>query len=149
MKSKRIFTVFVGLVLVLLVGCGEKVTSEVVVTRVVTEVPSCTLLGCQDSLTIGLTDAWPESFSIDVVYEVGGENMQVTQRCENGRWTANDQPCTEIQLEAAPAAVVITAQWGENSITQEYTPDYEPFRPNGPGCEPVCQMSTITFAFPK
>lgn len=162
MKSKRIFTVFIGLVLVLLVGCRERpfttiqvtrlVTREVVVTRIVPgggEVQSCTLLGCQDRLTIGLTGARPETFSIDIGYNLSGERVQVTRRCENGRWATNDQPCTEIQLEAAPEAVTITARWGESRITQDYKPDYEPFRPNGPDCEPVCQLSTITFTFPE
>jgi hypothetical protein len=156
MKSKWILTVYVGLVLVLLVGCGERpfttilVTREVVVTRIVPEgapVPSCTLLGCEDTVTIGLTGARPETFSIEVAYDSGRVIVHEMYRCENGRWAANNRPCTEIQLEAAPQAVTTTARWGESRITQEYIPDYEPFRPNGPDCEPVCQVSTVTFAF--
>lgn len=145
-----------------LVGCAERpstglqvtrlVTREVVVTRIVPggeAVQSCTLLGCQDSLTIGLTGARPKSFAIDIGYDMDGEYVQVTRRCENGRWAANDQPCTEIQLETAPNVVTITAHWSGNSTSQVYEPEYEPFRPNGPNCEPVCQVSTITFAFPE
>ncbi len=158
MKTNRLFISLIGLIILFLVGCGERpsstiqATREIVVTPVVTEVvtrPSCTLLGCNDGLTIGLTGTWPDSFSIDVVYDAGGESMQVTKRCDNGRWAVNNQPCDEIQLETAPAVVTVTAHWGGNSTSQVYEPAYEPFRPNGPNCAPVCQVSMITFAFPE
>ncbi|MEJ2748436.1 MAG: hypothetical protein P8183_11100 [Anaerolineae bacterium] len=162
MKRNVLLKGLMGLVILLLVGCGERPPTVIQVTRLVTRVvvvtrivpngrdaKSCTLLGCQDRLTIGLTGDRPETFSIDIVYEAGGESMQVSRLCENGRWAANDQPCTEIQLEAAPDVVTVNAHWSGNSTSQVYEPDYEPFRPNGPDCEPVCQVSTITFAFPE
>lgn len=160
MKPNWLFLSLIGLTLLLLFGCNERPSTTIQVTRVVTrevavtriipgggEVQMCTLLGCQDELTVELDVDLPETFSIDIVYEAGGESVQVTRWCENGRWITDDQPCVEFQLEAAPDEVAVTAHWGENKISQVYNPDYDPFRPNGPACEPVCWMGTITFSF--
>ena len=162
MKRNGSFKSLIGLMLLLVVGCRERppttiqvtriITREVVITRIVPgvgETQSCTLLGCQDRLTVGLTGDWPDSFSIDIVYAMSGESMQVARRCVNGRWAANDQPCNEIQLETGPNIVTITARWEDNSISQVYEPVYEQFQPNGPACEPVCLAGTITFDFPE
>ena len=124
--------------------------NQVVVTRIVTRPPSlmCRQLGCGYGLAIRLEGAKPLDFSIFVEYEKSGELTMESRQCINGFWDSMDILCDLFLMKGAPQRFQLTAFWKGEELTSEYRPAFEEYRPNGPGCEPVCKRAMVSFTFP-
>jgi len=56
----------------------------------------------------------------------------------------------EIRIDAEPTEVEVALGYeGKTRVTYTSKPVYSEFRPNGPGCEPVCKSGAITMKVPE
>lgn len=97
----------------------------------------CTLIGCNDGLSVQVTSAVTQSITVTV-----RANNQVirTFRCEPGN------PCTSFIEDQMPTSVSVTVEAPGGTVNRVYTPEYRTARPNGPNCPPTCRQATITVA---
>jgi hypothetical protein len=132
---------------------------------------ACTKIGCQSGLTIAIAWGkdtlsagkykvelsvdgkkgscevhWPyKSCSEPRVPQCSGDVKFALQTgCAAGGASAKDMLLGPIQLEGTPASASLKI-WRDKVMVhqQELTPKYEELRPNGPGCEPVCQGGSL------
>jgi hypothetical protein len=97
----------------------------------------CTLIGCNDGLSVQVTSAVTQSITVTV-----RANNQVlrTFRCDPGN------PCASFIENQMPASVSVTVEAPGGTVNRAYTPEYRTARPNGPNCPPACRQATITVA---
>lgn len=101
---------------------------------------SCSDVACIDLLQVRVLGALPDTFAIDV--EVPGEGT-ATLACPGACFDGTGGKY--FFLESTPGTVVVTVRGadGGSIASQEFTPRYEDFRPNGPGCLPVCRNGIV------
>ena len=106
----------------------------------------CTLMGCQDSLVLSLSNEPDVEYSLTVTSSSGetrkvdcipgedkiynSDSFPAPILCQNGKVTFFD---------FAPNQVSIVITWQGESITSSGDPSYVSFRPNGLFCPPVCR----------
>lgn len=96
----------------------------------------CTLIGCDDGLSVTITNPPPAPFRVEA--SVAGGGARYGQTC-------NATPCSVFFIDFTPASVRIDVVAGTDTVTRHFDPAYVLSRPNGAGCEPECRMATVTF----
>ncbi len=110
----------------------------------------CTLMACVDTLEIRVINppALPywvtvradgQEFLIACEEETEASEAPLGMDCENGVFTL---------FEFSPEQVSVEIGWAAGGVTFEVAPDYENFRPNGPGCDPECRSGVATVELP-
>ncbi len=135
----RLFLVFTA---AMILACGS--------FRMGPELINCTLIGCSGGLTIEITGV-----SLAVGYEVtltlpSGE--KITQVCDESPRNDFEKSCTDAGVFFAlpvdidpPETVEVEVVVNGESHTQEFSPTYEKFQPNGEDCPPVCYNAGLDF----
>jgi hypothetical protein len=102
---------------------------------------ACTEIGCSDGLSVSLDGTAPTGTIIEVEDEDGS-----TMSIECGV----DWPCQNSVFFAGftPDRVTVTVTNAAGVRTAVFDPDYEAFRPNGPGCEPECVQAVVDMELP-
>lgn len=114
------------------------------------EPQACTLMGCIDTLEIRVINppdlpywvtvrADGQEFLIACEEETEASEATMGTDCENGVFTL---------FEFSPEMVSVEIGWAAGGIIIDATPEYETFRPNGPGCEPECRSGVVTVELP-
>ncbi len=115
----------------------------------------CTLMGCQDSLVLSLSNEPDVDYSLRVTSSSGetrkvdctpgedkihySDSSPAPIRCQNGKVTFFD---------FAPDQVSIVIDWHGQSFTSHGDPSYASFRPNGYFCPPVCRVGKFQVDIP-
>lgn len=97
---------------------------------------ACTLIGCENGLTVTLQNAPAGAFAVEL--RVPGAAVR-RQEC------ASAAQCTTLVFDGvveAAATVAIITPGGE--VTRDVRPQYTRLRPNGPDCEPTCLQARVT-----
>ena len=97
----------------------------------------CTEIGCYDGLSVTVPSASATPFRVEAFVFRGGAVY--------GR-TCNAAPCVVFFPDFTPAQVRVEVIAGTDSVERAFTPAYEVYRPNGPGCSPECLNAAVTFA---
>jgi hypothetical protein len=95
----------------------------------------CTLVTCGSGLEISFTGNVP----------TGGRVTASTAGLPPRFFECpSDRPCTRASFgDFTPARVSITMQSSGAATTQEFTPTYRVWQPNGKDCEPTCRTAEI------
>lgn len=120
----------------------------------VTRVTMCTAMGCQDSVVVNFTGNIPDAFTVQLTLLTGGQSQ--TAVCSDGVWQRGasnlEAPCDRLMVLPAGSLrseMEVEAAWGEGeTAVATLTPTLEDFYPNGPDCEPVCQLAIFELIFP-
>jgi hypothetical protein len=116
---------------------------------------TCTLEGCGPTIVIKLSGAVPTDFTLQAK-SLDGNSAKA--HCINGQNSSSAdftslpfQPvCSAGQVSFtgfSPQTVTIEVTWGSQSMTMVAAPVYETLLPNGPGCDPTCQVGTVSLNF--
>ena len=97
----------------------------------------CTLIGCDDGLSVVVNHTLPQSFTVTV--RVATQTLH-TFRCDPG------QPCQAFVRNQTPEEVTVSidAGGGQPPVSRTYRPEYRINRPNGADCPPDCKQATVT-----
>jgi hypothetical protein len=130
----------------------------------------CTLIGCEDGLTIEFELTEPGAYTFDLVAD--GEPITCTgalplppcssaggATCSESGVSIGESGCalgssshSLLNLSfsgSTPAKVELTIKRdGAEVAQQSFTPEYKTFTPNGPGCEPTCTNAEVSLALP-
>jgi hypothetical protein len=151
-------------VLTLLASCAMHSASEV---DSGSEPMGCTDIGCHDGLVVSVlpTSSWPHG-----AYRFTIEADETTTICTGAlplpdcntraiTCDADEPMITEsgcalsesthafgdIVFSSTPASVAIAVTLDDDPIaTETWTPTYQTFEPNGPGCPPKCTSAAVT-----
>lgn len=101
---------------------------------------SCGDVSCINALEIRVVGDVPEAFTL--VLETPGAGIE-TRACPGD--CIDGTGGKYFVLVGAPATIVVSIQdeAGQILASQEFTPRYDEYRPNGPGCLPVCQSGIV------
>lgn len=96
---------------------------------------ACTAMGCGDTLSVLIEGAFDAGHTATLRY---GDSSSVEGVCEAGA-------CRLWLKEATPAEVTFEIRDADGAVVfrQELAPDYQPYRPNGPSCDPECLRAEI------
>lgn len=96
---------------------------------------ACTEAGCGDPLSVLIEGAFDAGHTSTLQY---GDSSSVDGVCEAGA-------CRLWLKEATPAEVTFEIRDADGAVVfrQELAPDYQPYRPNGPSCDPECLRAEI------
>lgn len=99
---------------------------------------TCTLLGCEDGVTISVSEQRPDSLSLTVF--INDETDPFGSR-----------DCDDPNLDCwfriggeTPGEVRVLTEWDDGEFTERFEPEYEPYQPNGPSCPPTCDIAFIS-----
>ena len=97
----------------------------------------CTLVGCEDGVSISISEERPDSLSLTVFIndetDPYGSRECVDERLGCGFWVGGKTPET----------VRVHIEWDEGEFSENFEPVYEAYQPNGPDCPPTCAMASI------
>ena len=129
LRQSLIALVLVAAPAALVGSCGGGITSG----------KACTLIGCDDALTVVLDGAGAANV-MRVEATAPGDTARV--------WNCTTAtPCTGATgvwfRSYAPATVVIRLVTDTGSTSYPFTPQYTVSQPNGPGCGPECKSATL------
>lgn len=110
----------------------------------------CTLMACVDTLEVRVINppALPywvtvradgQEFLIACEEETEASEATLGKDCENGVFTL---------FEFSPEMASVEIGWAAGGIIIDAIPDYETFRPNGPGCDPECRSGVVSVELP-
>ena len=110
----------------------------------------CTLVGCSGGLSIDIKDL-PSGADYQVSVTLpSGET--ITQVCGDTPENSFEKSCNTsgvfIALQpdvSPPESVKIEVVMNGRTYSQEFTPEYEKFQPNGEDCSPICYSADIVF----
>ncbi len=143
------FLVFIATLLILVsLSCS-------LFDRLRSPIQMCTLIGCQDSFVVDLTDDIPDNFTLEAV---GPDGESRTVRCVDGRKQEQSPGLQESRTvcldktiflyDFTPEQVTLTVTWQNGQLTQMFDPVYSTFQPNGRGCPPKCRTAHVEVKFP-
>lgn len=97
----------------------------------------CTHVGCDDGVTVQLSEERPDSLSLTIFVDEHSEAFDSV--------ICKDQvnSCRIRAGGITPNKVTVEIKWGNEEFRQTFSPEYESFQPNGPNCPPDCRMATI------
>jgi len=104
----------------------------------------CTLLACENGLTVNLTQAPAGAYSIEVFTAAAANGPHYIFQCAS----AANCGTTTFFAEFTPANVVVRVTTQAGTREESVTPGYQQVRPNGPNCGPECKQASITVALP-
>ncbi|MBI3158567.1 MAG: hypothetical protein HYZ26_03080 [Chloroflexi bacterium] len=139
MKSAFKLTAF-ALLVALLAACSRNSEEP--------EPQACTLIGCVNSIELRLESELTYPFTVSIR---GGEDSfrfvceEPTSQIPTGIPATGDcQAGIFTMFNFSPVSIDVTVEWPASSQSVTVEPDYETFRPNGPGCEPECRYGIVT-----
>lgn len=142
-------TMLVALTSVLLVACDHHCTERGCSSRLEVRLAYPLTTPGEYEFAIGVQEAGPAACT--AIIDSDGQEATIKD-------FGNGGPCTVItengefvgvQLEMTPRSLDVTLRHqGTLLVAQTVTPSYEQYRPNGIGCEPVCQMSEVLVSVP-
>ena len=102
----------------------------------------CTLIGCDDQLTVALASAPAAGpWRVDVV-TANGETASF--ECPD----ASRCGASAIFRNFAPTRATVTVTYGGRTGSTQVTPSYAQVQPNGKECGPICTQATVTVPLP-
>lgn len=151
-----LFSLSVGF-LFMLTGCGQSNSNPVTATRIIedtfvstrTQLQPCTLMDCNDTLSVVFEGHVPADFIVDIAYETADGSINVSKQCANDQWVMSGESCRSTLIDMAAEEVTVMLYWEGESLTEIFHPDFTEFRPNGQQCEPVCRMGSISVVVPS
>lgn len=113
----------------------------------------CTLLGCENTLSISMSGDIPNEYTLMVTDSEGND---IIKSCISGEGRSLSNSSGGVICESwgvsirnySPDDLIITIDWANGSMSESFRPTYEQFRPNGPGCPPVCRVGMVSITFP-
>jgi hypothetical protein len=97
----------------------------------------CTQIGCDDGVTVQLSDERPDSVSLTLYLNSETEAFSSIECADAGNMCA-------IRTDGfTPETITVVLEWDGEEFRQTYTPQYQRFQPNGPNCPPVCKISNV------
>lgn len=117
-----------GIALLVMLGCSS---------NAVDEQRACTLIGCEDGLSVQVSNSLNQSLTVNVR---SGAQLIGTFTCTAG------QPCAGFIRNQTPPNVTVEVTSQAGTVTRNYMPEYRLSRPNGPNCPPECRQATINVA---
>ena len=97
----------------------------------------CTQAGCEDGVTVQLSEERPDSLSLTIYMDDNSEAFD-SLIC-----TDQVSSCVIRAGGITPEKVTVVITWDNEEFRQTFTPGYESFQPNGPDCPPVCKVAAI------
>jgi len=97
----------------------------------------CTHVGCDDGVTVQLSEERPDSLSLTIHVD---DN---TEAFDSVICTDQVNSCFIRAGGITPEKVTVEIKWGNEEFRQTFSPEYESFQPNGPNCPPDCEIATI------
>lgn len=101
---------------------------------------ACTLIGCNDGLSVTFKGSPPENFTLRLKAD-GQADINVT--CPGGSTQFTCLPDRVMINNYTPTQVDVTYTAGDKTLTRSFTPSYTSSEPNGPGCGPVCRQASV------
>lgn len=130
----------------LIAACSSSTSREAAVTE-------CTLLDCEDTLSVTLIGNPPPEYTIELV-STNGPTQAV--HCVDGQ----NQPRRRLSTEPmchqrgatfykfAPEQLTVNVIWEEGQLSEFRSPTYATEQPNGAGCEPICRTGSVIVSIP-
>ena len=112
---------------------------------------ACTLMGCQDSLTVTMSGRVPPEFTMELAQRNG---RTIIVHCKDGsNVESGDQGAAFCTADgaiffASPDIGSVTISWEGGGIDSEIAPVYSVLQPNGPGCPPTCRTAEVGIPIP-
>ena len=106
--------------------------------------PACTLLACENGLTVNLAQAPTGAYSIEVFTPSAVPGPHYVFQCAD----AASCGTSAFFPEFTPANVVVRVTTQRGMHQDALVPVYQKARPNGPRCGPECTQATVTVALP-
>jgi hypothetical protein len=110
----------------------------------------CTLMGCQSGLHINLAGLSSPYYQVSVSFPSGETNTLACSLGIGDESNPFENSCSpdgvffRLSSEVAPPRnVTVTVVVEGKTYSQDFTPSYEQFRPNGKRCPPTCYSATI------
>ncbi|MFO0610820.1 MAG: hypothetical protein U0324_47095 [Polyangiales bacterium] len=100
---------------------------------------SCTLIGCLDGVTVN----WSGASSTDRG-TLTADGVAIAFDCAAPSGSTVLCTGTGVRLQGRPASLRVEVMTRAGARTASFTPQYVQSRPNGPGCDPVCNSATVT-----
>jgi hypothetical protein len=97
----------------------------------------CTEIGCDDGVTVQLSEERPDSLSLTIFLDEHSEAF------DSVICTEQVSSCVIRAGGITPEKVTVEVKWSNEEFRQTFYPEYESFQPNGPNCPPECRMATI------
>jgi hypothetical protein len=101
------------------------------------EPKACTLIGCEDALTVSVTGITAGTASVEV--KAGDATMTATCEVRNGK-------CDAYFARFIPTAATVTVRTATQTVSRTVSIAYQDSQPNGPGCNPICRQATVSVA---
>lgn len=115
----------------LITGCGE-------------EPKYCTEMGCASGVTFTILDSYggPATGAAGTI-TIDGIDHEFDCSGESDSNFFCNEGILFISVESGTTASY-TIEWGDESVQDEVTLEFEEFQPNGEGCEPICYNAQHT-----
>ena len=101
---------------------------------------ACTLIGCDDGLSVRFSRPPAGAFRIEAT--VPNDPAVVAIDCVNAT------SCTLMFPGLVAEQVTLRLITAQGTVTQQFQPRYEDLHPNGRRCGPACRQATVTFQLP-
>lgn len=101
---------------------------------------ACTLIGCNDGLSVTFKGTAPDNFSLKLKAE---GQTELNLSCPGGSSQFTCLPGRVLVNNYTPAQVEVTYTAGDKTVTRSFTPSYTTASPNGPDCGPSCKQATV------
>ena len=116
------------------------------------EVIECTLIGCEDSLSINLVGNVPNEYLVDLEFN----DMILSLECESIGSSEASSKSTRADCRdwgvvfwgVSPEEAIVRIYSGELLIEENIRPTYEVFQPNGFDCPPICRVGSAIVIIP-
>ncbi|MGV3523422.1 MAG: hypothetical protein ACO1RX_04320 [Candidatus Sericytochromatia bacterium] len=117
----------------LLLGCQQSPEGQ-----------SCTLIGCQDGLSVRVDSAVGTAFTLELKTPDGATRSLICPAGGEGAICLNE---TVLISDYLPEQLSVTLTAGERSVSRDFTPVYIQNEPNGAGCGPSCKQGSVEIGF--
>jgi hypothetical protein len=101
---------------------------------------ACTLIGCEDGLSVQFSRAPAGAFRIEAT--VPNDPTVAAIDC------ADAASCPLRFPGVVAEQVTLRLITSQGTVTQEFQPRYQELHPNGRRCGPACRQATVTFQLP-
>ena len=105
-----------------------------------TPIGSCTLIGCDDGLSVQFSRPPEGAFRIEVT--VPNDPTVVAIDC------ADAAACPLMFPGLVADQVTLRLITAQGTVTQQFQPRYQDVHPNGRRCGPACRQATVIFQLP-
>ncbi len=143
------FAAFFILTIVLALSLQITACSTTEIKTLTTTPKECTLIGCEDSLSITINGNIPDKYMIRLVDSKGAKTEII---CSAGQIysqssTSYESSCEEWGIALfnySPDVLDLTISWDEESFSKRVQPNYEDYYPNGQDCPVGCRTGSVS-----